>query len=264
MIQQPTCAVAARFGLLHPLLLLVAGLVAWPPDWDGVRAVVDCARSPEPGPAEREARAVSYYVELIEGSSGPEASGTARPGGWVGFREAEVIRYLDDDFLLFELKPEVHRTLFGQPFETNAYGMHDDAVAPEKPEGTFRIAVLGASMDMGWGVRYQDTYINRLQHWLTAHAARDAWPAAAVRGAQLRRRRLQPAPAARDAAAQGAGVPARPGDLLGHHARHPPDGDPPLRHAPQGGRPEIRLRPRGGRPGGHRSRRRRGSTATAC
>jgi hypothetical protein len=49
---------------------------------------------------------------------------------------------------------------------TNAYGMHDDPVAPEKPEGTFRIAVLGASMDMGWGVRYEDTYLNRLERWL--------------------------------------------------------------------------------------------------
>ena len=34
---------------------------------------------------------------------------------------------------------------------------------------------------------------------------------------------------------------SRPGDLLGHHARCPPDGDPPLRHAPQAGRPAIRL-----------------------
>src|SRR5262249_32795952 len=72
------------------------------------------------------------------------------------------------------LKPEVRRTLFGHPFETNAYGMHDNAAAPEKPEGTFRIAVLGASMDMGWGVRYQDTYINRLEDWLNAGANAEA------------------------------------------------------------------------------------------
>jgi hypothetical protein len=172
MIQQSTCAAAARAALLHPLLLLAAGLIAWPPQWVGVCAVVDCLRSPEPGPAEREGRAVGYYVELIEGSggSGPDTAGSVKPAGWIGFREAEVIRYLDNDFLLFELKPEVRRTLFGHPFETNAYGMHDDAAAPEKPEGTFRIAVLGASMDMGWGVRYQDTYINRLEDWLNAGA----------------------------------------------------------------------------------------------
>jgi hypothetical protein len=161
---------AARAALLHPLLLLVAGLVTWPLEWDGVRAVLDCARSPEPGPAEREARAVGYYVDLIEGSNGIGPHGVARPAGWVGFKEADVIRYLDGDFLLFELKPRVRRLLFGQPFETNAFGMHDDPVAQEKPEGTFRIAVLGASMDMGWGVRYQDTYVNRLQGWLNAGA----------------------------------------------------------------------------------------------
>jgi hypothetical protein len=132
--------------------------------------VLDCARSPEPGPAEREARAVGYYVDLIQGASGSGARGAAGPAGWVGFKEADVIRYLDGDFLLFELKPGVRRMLFGQPFETNAHGMHDDPVATEKPEGTFRIAVLGASMDMGWGVRYQDTYINRLQGWLNAGA----------------------------------------------------------------------------------------------
>ena len=168
MIQAPTRPVAARAALLHPLLLLVAGLVTWPADWDGVRAVLDCTRSPEPGPAEREARAVGYYLELIEGSAGRGPGGVTRPAGWVGFKEADVIRYLDGDFLLFELKPGVRRILCGQPFQTNAFGMHDDPVAQEKPEGTFRIAVLGASMDMGWGVRYQDTYVNRLQEWLNA------------------------------------------------------------------------------------------------
>jgi hypothetical protein len=30
-------------------------------------------------------------------------------------------------------------------------------------------------MDMGWGVRFQDTYVNRLEHWLSAHSER-LWP----------------------------------------------------------------------------------------
>jgi hypothetical protein len=170
MIQQPTCAVAARTALLHPLLLLAAGLIAWPSDWDGMRAIIDCARSPEPGPAEREARTCRYYEDLIAGPRRAGSRGGHRAGGWIDFKEADVIDYLDD-FLLFELKPEIRRTLNDQlRFETNAYGMHDDAVALEKPEGTFRIAVLGASMDMGWGVTYQETYVNRLQWWLTDRA----------------------------------------------------------------------------------------------
>jgi hypothetical protein len=169
MIQQSTCSAATRFALLHPLVLLVAGLISWPPEWAGVRAVVEGLRSPEAGPADRDGRAVGYYVELIEGRG--SGSSSVKPAGWVGFREAEVIRYLDGDFLLFELKPDVRRILFGQPFETNAYGMHDDPVARDKPDGTFRIAVLGASMDMGWGVRHQDTYTSRLQEWLNAGLA---------------------------------------------------------------------------------------------
>ena len=42
----------------------------------------------------------------------------------------------------------------------------------EKPPRTFRIAVLGASMDMGWGVAYQETYAHRLERWLNQHSGR--------------------------------------------------------------------------------------------
>jgi hypothetical protein len=81
-----------------------------------------------------------------------------------------VVYYLDDDFLQFELKPLLSRNLFGQPFLTNAFGMHDGPISLAKPKGTIRIAVLGSSMDMGWGVRYQETYINKLEQWLDRHA----------------------------------------------------------------------------------------------
>ncbi len=164
MIHQPICS-AARAAMLHPLVLLIVGLVSWPADWYGIHTLVDSARSSGPRPGDREAHAVGYYEEIIGGANG------GRPEGWIGFQEAGVVRYLDDDFLQFELKPQVRRTLCGQPFVTNSYGMHDGEVTLEKPEGTFRIAVLGASMDMGWGVRYQDTYANRLQDWLAAVAA---------------------------------------------------------------------------------------------
>ena len=124
------------------------------------------ARSPGLRHGDREAHAIGYYEEIIGGANG------GRPDGWIGFREANVVRYLDDDFLQFELKPQVRRTLCGQPFVTNSFGMHDAEISLEKPEGTLRIAVLGASMDMGWGVRYQDTYANRFQDWLDAAGAR--------------------------------------------------------------------------------------------
>jgi GDSL-like Lipase/Acylhydrolase family len=169
----------ARFGIIKALALLALGLVPWPADWDKVRDVVDSVRSPELNRAERDGHAGGYYEGLI---GGREASDLSRgdssqrlignPSGWVPFKEANVVHYLDGEFLQFELQPAVERTLFGKPFVTNDFGMHDAPVATSKPDGTFRIAVVGSSIDMGWGVTYQDTYINQLEQWLNAHSAR--------------------------------------------------------------------------------------------
>ena len=167
----------ARIGILQSLALLVVALIPWPVNWDKVRGMVDSARSPELNRAEREGYAAGYYEGLIGGADGSELLNgepslrlIGKPTGWVRFQEADVVRYLEGDFLQFELQPLVQRKLFGQPFLTNSFGMHDDPVTVAKPAGTIRIAVLGSSMDMGWGVRYQDTYMNKLQEWLDFRA----------------------------------------------------------------------------------------------
>jgi hypothetical protein len=177
--REPAFAATNRIRMLQSVILLAVAVIPWPGDWDAVRGLVDSARSPELNRAEREGHSAGYYEGLISGHDGadvpsgePSLRLIGEPSGWVRFDEAHVVNYLEDDFLQFELKPMIRRTLFGQPFRTNSFGMHDNSVALEKPEGTIRIAVLGASMDMGWGVRYQDTYINQLQEWLDAHAGR--------------------------------------------------------------------------------------------
>ena len=78
----------------------------------------------------------------------------------------------DGDFLQFELKPNMHIKLFGQTFTTNSYGMRDREYTVEKPYGVYRIAVLGSSIDMGWGLGTEETYVNRLEDWLNHHAAK--------------------------------------------------------------------------------------------
>jgi hypothetical protein len=176
---QSTSVASARINMLLSLALLIVGFVPWPQGWAGVRELVESARSPELNRAEREAHAAGYYEGLIGGGDGPEGARgelalrlMGRPNGWVRFNDANVSRVLPGDFLQFELLPGIHRTLFGRDFVTNSHGMHSAEVAIEKPEGTFRIAVLGASMDMGWGVTYQETYCHQLQEWLNVHAAR--------------------------------------------------------------------------------------------
>ena len=69
MIPQSTCAATARAALLHPLLLLGMGLVAWPDDWETIRTLLDTARSPEASRPGREGPG-GYYVELIGGMDG--------------------------------------------------------------------------------------------------------------------------------------------------------------------------------------------------
>jgi hypothetical protein len=175
-----TSVAASRAGMLQCIMLLCATIVPWPADWDKVRGVIDSSRSPEFNRAERESHAVfGYYEGLIggldhrEGTRGEQSLRLlGKPDGWVRFQEADVVHYLEEDFLQFELKPLVERMLFGQPFVTNAHGMHDDPATTEKPADCFRIAFVGSSMDMGWGVKFQDTYINRLQEWLNEHAKR--------------------------------------------------------------------------------------------
>ncbi len=140
---RPTSVAAIRAGMLQCILLLFATIVPWPADWDELRSTIDSTRSPEFNRAEREAHAAGYYEGLIggvalrEGTRGEQSLRLlGKPDGWVRFQEANVVHYLEDDFLQFELKPLVERMLFGQPFVTNAYGMHDDPITAKKPAGS--------------------------------------------------------------------------------------------------------------------------------
>ena len=69
MIHQPICS-AARGALLHPLVLLIVGLVSWPLEWEGIRELIDSARAASPRLADRQVHALGYYEEIIGGSNG--------------------------------------------------------------------------------------------------------------------------------------------------------------------------------------------------
>ena len=162
----------------HPLIgtaaLLALGLGHLPAG--PIRAARDAARSAEMNRADRESDAGGYYEGLIGGGAVGARSELAlrllgKPTDWVNFHDAGVVRAMPDDFLLFELLPDLDRELFGKPFTTNADGLRDVPYAREKPPGTFRIALLGSSMDMGWGVDVGETYENLLERWLNDRAA---------------------------------------------------------------------------------------------
>lgn len=67
----------------------------------------------------------------------------------------------------YELAPNVRMWHMLHPFETNSEGQREDReYAREKPAGTFRVAVLGDSYAMGWGVPVEAIYHSRLEEQL--------------------------------------------------------------------------------------------------
>jgi hypothetical protein len=168
----------ARICFAETLAVLVLGLVPIPAGWATARSILESARSAELNRAERESSAGGYYEGLIGGDGGDGSRNElamrllGKPSDWAKFHAANVSRVLEGDFLLFELKPHLHRTLFGQPFSTNSQGLRDREYTVEKPPGVFRVAVLGSSIDMGWGVGDDDTYVELLEGWLNAQAKR--------------------------------------------------------------------------------------------
>lgn len=156
------------------VLLLVAGVAPLPSGM--ARAWRKSARSPQPSRVERDARAASYYEGLINVGDGSRSELALRllgkPSGWLDFHQVDATRYLGDDLLQFELLPGIHREVLGKPFRTNRLGMRDREYAARKPAGVVRVALLGASMDMGWGVGDGETYENRVEDWLNAYSER--------------------------------------------------------------------------------------------
>jgi hypothetical protein len=65
---------------------------------------------------------------------------------------------------LFEVaKPNVRGRMGGVLFETNRFGFRGPERSLEKPAGTFRVALIGDSVTMGYGVLYEDTYAARIE-----------------------------------------------------------------------------------------------------
>jgi hypothetical protein len=170
----------ARVCFAQTLALLLLGLVPVPLGWARARSVFESARSAGLSRADREGAGGGYYEGLIGRGDGARGDGNdlslrllGKPAEWARFSAANVCQALPDgDFLQFDLKPNVRKPLFGHDFTTNSHGMRDREYPVEKPENTFRVAVLGSSMDMGWGVGTDETYVNLLEDWLNAHAAK--------------------------------------------------------------------------------------------
>lgn len=65
--------------------------------------------------------------------------------------------------IIVELKPNKDTYFHLARFQTNTQGLRDREYAVTKPDHTFRVAVVGDSVTMGWGVELEETYVKRLE-----------------------------------------------------------------------------------------------------
>jgi hypothetical protein len=77
--------------------------------------------------------------------------------GWDLYKDPDMVQPVDD-LRLATLRPSIRGTMNGLEFRTNEYGMRDDSVARARTPGVKRVALLGASPEMGWGVANGEDY----------------------------------------------------------------------------------------------------------
>lgn len=86
---------------------------------------------------------------------------SVRHVGKAGIMQASP--YLD---ILWELKPNLDTQHKLWPFKTNAEGLRDKEYSIEKPENTFRVAVIGDSLTMAEGVAQENAYHSLIEEKL--------------------------------------------------------------------------------------------------
>jgi hypothetical protein len=103
-----------------------------------------------------------YYEELDEAQVNHRKwRNIETPKGWHDGRAA-ILRERPD-FLMSENAPSVTTILSGAPATTNPLGLRDRLYDPDKPPGTYRLVLLGASHELGTGVKDDETFENLVE-----------------------------------------------------------------------------------------------------
>src|SRR5215468_10348006 len=85
----------------------------------------------------------------------------------------DVKQVAADPLIGHEHAPNRQARLMGVDFRTNSKGLRDREMSYERVPGKLRIAMLGDSLVVGWGVPFDDTFSKRIER-LYAQAGVDA------------------------------------------------------------------------------------------
>jgi D-alanyl-lipoteichoic acid acyltransferase DltB (MBOAT superfamily) len=120
----------------------------------------------------------SYYEDLIAANGlnsrlwelEEKKKGGAGEDDWQGIREADVL--IPTDTIAENILVPNYALIFkGAKMSTNEYGMRDRSYSLEKPPNTYRIALLGGSIEMGSGVEDHETFENVAEDRINAEGS---------------------------------------------------------------------------------------------
>jgi D-alanyl-lipoteichoic acid acyltransferase DltB (MBOAT superfamily) len=125
---------------------------------------------------DQELVARGYYEGLLDQRHAAAGLVTpvSAPRDWVEISDSEIAKPRDD-LLWYELKPSYTGTFKRAAFSTNRWGMRDRDYELAKPPGTYRIALSGASYDMGSGVANGQDYGSVLEDLLNSAKPGDGY-----------------------------------------------------------------------------------------
>ncbi len=153
--KSPKMRKAVYLYAMHLFVLIGIMIVSFPTTHERipayVRPILGCMTS-----ASITGNIQGYYDQLLDG---PQGDTTSYDYGQQD-RIHKVLRPVTD-LRQREMIPGLDFVRHGVRFVSNASGMHDREVPVAKPPGTIRIAVLGSSHVMGWGVTH-DQVLSRL------------------------------------------------------------------------------------------------------
>jgi len=97
-----------------------------------------------------------------------------RPDDWRSLTQTEAVRRTND-FLRYELVPSLDGSIKDAPFKTNRWGMRDDDYEQTPAAKTCRIAMLGASVELGSGLMHEEIFEYLLEKRLNQAHAREKY-----------------------------------------------------------------------------------------
>ncbi len=119
--------------------------------------------------ADRELQFKGYYDTMLSGnqllSTPLDEVQQKRPDDWLQLHTFGAL-IKTNDLITKQLKPNLNIQFKGANFQTNNLGLRDRPIEKQRPPNTLRIALLGASIEMGTGVTTEQTYENLVEDQL--------------------------------------------------------------------------------------------------